>query len=61
MMFLTGNTGVFGNMIQNPLMLYALMGDNGNAKDILPFLLMSQNFGAPAACNCNCHNGENHQ
>jgi hypothetical protein len=61
MMFLTGNTGVFGNMVQNPLMLYALMGDNGNAKDILPFLLMSQNFGAPAACNCNCHNEENHQ
>ena len=61
MMFLTGNAGVFGNMVQNPLMLYALMGDNGNTKDILPFLLMSQNFGAPAVCNCDCHNGENHQ
>ena len=60
MMFLTGNAGAFGNMVQNPLMLYALMGD-GNAKDILPFLLMSQNFGAPAACHCDCHNGENHQ
>lgn len=61
MMFLTGNAGVFGNMVQNPLMLYALMGDNGNAKDILPFLLLSQNFGAPEVCNCDCHNGENHQ
>ena len=61
MMFLTGNAGVFGNMVQNPLMLYALMGDNGNTKDILPFLLMSQNFGTPAVCNCDCHNGENHQ
>jgi hypothetical protein len=60
MMFLTGNAGAFGNMVQNPLMLYALMGD-GNAKDILPFLLMSQNFGAPAVCHCDCHNGENHQ
>lgn len=60
MMFLTGNAGAFGNMVQNPLMLYALMGD-GNAKDILPFLLMSQSFGAPAVCHCDCHNGENHQ
>ena len=62
MMFLTGNTGAFGNMAQNPLMLYALMSDNGNMKDILPFMLLGQNFGAPAiSCNCDCHNGENHQ
>lgn len=64
LMMLTGNTGAFGNMTQNPLMLYALMGDNGNMSDILPFLLMGNAFGAPATnggCNCNCHNGENHQ
>lgn len=62
MMFLTGNTGAFGNMVQNPLMLYALMGDNGNAKDILPFLLMGNFNTAPEHhCNCGCHNNENHQ
>jgi hypothetical protein len=61
MMFLTGNAGAFGNMVQNPLMLYALMGD-GNAKDILPFLLMGNFNAAPEHhCNCGCHNNENHQ
>ena len=64
-MLMTGNCGAFGNMAQNPLMLYALMGNNENLKDILPFMLMGNMFQAPAtAHNCGCpnheHNGECH-
>ena len=45
------------NMMQNPLMLYALMGKDGKNNDMLPFLLMG-GFGAqPNGCggNCSCH------
>ena len=62
LMLMTGNTGAFGNIAQNPLMLYALMGD-GKMNDALPFLMAFPPYAAPATtqCNCGCHNGENHQ
>lgn len=44
-------------MMQNPMMLYALMNKDGKNSDMLPFLLMS-GFGAkPNGCNgnCSCH------
>jgi hypothetical protein len=45
------------DMMQNPMMLYALMNKDGKNSDMLPFLLMS-GFGAkPNGCNgnCSCH------
>lgn len=45
------------DMMQNPMMLYALMNKDGKNNDMLPFLLMS-GFGAkPNGCNgnCSCH------
>ena len=58
MLLANGNT----NFAQNPLMLYALMGD-GNMNDILPFLFMMGNnpFAAPAvAAPANCDSNCNH-
>ena len=60
MLLTNGNT----NFAQNPLMLYALMGD-GNMNDILPFMfMMGNNPFAPAPAvapaSCNCGNHENH-
>ena len=57
-------TGGNANFAQNPLMLYALMGD-GNMNDILPFMFMMGNnpfAPAPAVAPANCHCGhhENH-
>lgn len=37
---LNGNTPVFGNLTQNPMLMYMLMKDNKDLKDILPFLMM---------------------
>ena len=45
------------DMMQNPMMLYALMNKDGKNSDMLPFLLMS-GFGVkPNGCggNCSCH------
>lgn len=45
------------DMMQNPMMLYALMNKDGKNSDMLPFLLMG-GFGAkPNGCggNCSCH------
>jgi hypothetical protein len=45
------------DMMQNPLMLYALMNKDGKNNDILPFLLMD-GFGTQSnGCggNCSCH------
>lgn len=45
------------DMMQNPMMLYALMNKDGKNSDMLPLLLMS-GFGAkPNGCsgNCSCH------
>ena len=52
MLMTGGNT----NFAQNPLMLYALMGD-GNMKDILPFMFMMGNnpFVSAAVVNGTCH------
>ena len=53
MAMMCGHTG----MMQNPMMLYALMNKDGKNSDILPLLLMS-GFGAkPNGCsgNCSCH------
>lgn len=49
LMLMNTNNSAFGNVAQNPLMLYALMGDNSNLKDMLPFMLMGNMFQAPAA------------
>jgi hypothetical protein len=49
--------GGYTDMMQNPMMLYALMNKDGRNSDMLPFLLMS-GFGAkPNGCNgnCSCH------
>lgn len=66
LMLMTGNTGMFGNMAQNPLMLYALLKDSDNGvSDVLPFLMIGNSFlsnqDSASNCNCNCHNGEAHQ
>jgi hypothetical protein len=52
MLMTGGNT----NFAQNPLMLYALMGD-GNMKDILPFMFMMGNnpFAPAAVVDGTCH------
>lgn len=36
------NSGNFQNMAQNPLMMYALMGDKSDMKDMLPWMFMMQ-------------------
>lgn len=63
LMLMTGNTGVFGNMVQNPFMMYALMG-NGNIDPLVMAMCMGA-FQAPVApthiCNCGHHKEENHQ
>lgn len=66
LMLMTGNTGMFGNMAQNPLMLYALLKDSDNGvSDVLPFLMVGNSFlsnqDSASNCNCNCHNGEANQ
>lgn len=62
MLMLTGNTGMFGNMAQNPLMLYALMGEDGAAFDPLLMMGLMGSFNAPAApVNHQCDCGQNHQ
>lgn len=44
------------DMMQNPMMLYALMNRDGKNNDMLPFLLMGS-FGAnlSGGSNCSCH------
>jgi hypothetical protein len=63
LMLMTGNTGAFGNMTQNPLMLMALMSD-GNIDPMIMAMCMGA-FQAPVApahtCNCGHHKEENHQ
>lgn len=67
LMLMTGNTGMFGNMAQNPLMLYALMDNKGNDIDALTLMALMGGFNGftPATptqhqCHCGQHNGENH-
>ncbi len=65
MMMAVANGGNMNTMFQNPFMMYAMMNDNGDMKEMLPFMLMSQTglFGQTPAqhqCNCGQHNGENH-
>lgn len=43
-MLMLALTGGLGNMTQNPLLLYALMGNDSKSKDILPLLLLSGSF-----------------
>lgn len=46
------------DMMKNPMLVYALMGDHKN-NDMLPFLLMC-GFGAqPSGCSGNCHCHDN--
>ena len=62
MMMAVTNGGNMNAMFQNPFMLYAMMSDNENMKEMLPFMLMGQTsmFGqAPANHQCNC--GQDHQ
>lgn len=63
LMLMTGNIGAFGNMAQNPMMLYALMG-NGNIDPMVMAMCMGA-FQAPVApahtCGCGHHQEENHQ
>lgn len=62
MMMAVANGGNMNAMFQNPFMLYAMMSDNENMKEMLPFMLMGQTgmFGqTPANHQCNC--GQNHQ
>lgn len=62
MMMAVANGGNMNAMFQNPFMLYAMMSDNENMKEMLPFMLMGQTgmFGqAPAQHQCNC--GQDHQ
>lgn len=62
MMMAVANGGNMNAMFQNPFMLYAMMSDNENMKEMLPFMLMGQTsmFGqAPVNHQCNC--GQNHQ
>lgn len=62
MMMAVANGGNMNAMFQNPFMLYAMMSDNENMKEMLPFMLMGQTgmFGqAPAQHQCNCD--QNHQ
>ena len=57
MMMAVANGGNMNAMFQNPFMLYAMMSDNENMKEMLPFMLMGQTsmFGqAPANHQCNC-------
>ena len=57
MMMAVANGGNMNAMFQNPFMLYAMMSDNENMKEMLPFMLMGQTgmFGqAPAQHQCNC-------
>lgn len=65
MMMAVANGGNMNAMFQNPFMVYAMMNDNGDMKEMLPFMLWGQTglFGqAPVQHQCNCgqHNGENH-
>ena len=65
MMMAVANGGNMNAMFQNPFMVYAMMNDNGNMKEMLPFMLWGQTglFGqAPVQHQCHCgqHNGENH-
>ena len=55
MLLSNGNT----NFTQNPLMLYALMGD-GNMNDMLPFLFMMGNNPFAPASNCGCPTHADH-
>lgn len=55
MLMMGGNT----NFTQNPLMLYALMGD-GNMDNVLPFLLMAGNNPFAPAVNCGCPTHADH-
>ena len=55
MLLSNGNT----NFTQNPLMLYALMGD-GNMNDMLPFLFMMGNNPFAPASNCSCPTHADH-
>lgn len=41
-----GSMNVFGDMAQNPLMMYMMMKDNKNFKDMLPFLMMTSTMPA---------------
>lgn len=62
MMMAVANGGNMNAMFQNPFMLYAMMSDNENMKEMLPFMLMGQTgmFGqTPANHQCNC--GQDHQ
>ena len=62
MMMAVANGGNMNAMFQNPFMLYAMMSDNENMKEMLPFMLMGQTsmFGqAPANHQCSC--GQDHQ
>lgn len=57
MMMAVANGGNMNAMFQNPFMLYAMMSNNENMKEMLPFMLMGQTgmFGqAPANHQCNC-------
>lgn len=58
----SGNANMFGNMAQNPLMLYALMGDKNNIDPLAMAVLMGGFAQAPAApahnCGCQNHNPE---
>ena len=65
MMMAVANGGNMNAMFQNPFMMYAMMNDNGDMKEMLPFMLWGQTglFGqAPVQHQCHCgqHNGENH-
>lgn len=62
LMLMTGNSGLD---MSNPLMLYALMGNDSKSgnDNILPLMLMmnAQHSIAPAhTCTCGSHCGENH-
>ena len=57
MMMAIANGNNMNAMFQNPFMLYAMMSDNENMKEMLPFMLMGQTgmfSQAPANHQCNC-------
>lgn len=63
MLFANGSNA---NMMNNPMMMYALLNDSKNIDSLGYFLALTNgmfNNNPPAStqCNCGCHNGENHQ
>lgn len=56
MMAMAMNGGMNANMMSNPLMMIALMGDKDIDSGMLMYLAMQNQA---THCNCGCHNGEN--